>query len=61
MVAALAPLLVLAGVLVLLAVGVWPYGVGAALALSLLMLAAAFGFARFFLRHDTLVPPRSAG
>ena len=61
MVAALAPLLILAGLLVLVAVGAWPYGVGSALVLAVFLVAAGFGLARFFLRRDTLQPPRSAG
>jgi hypothetical protein len=57
MAAALVPIIFIVGLIVLFALGAWPYSIASAIVAVLLLVALALGLVRFLLRRDTMEPP----
>lgn len=57
MAAALVPIIFIVGLVVLFALGAWPYGIASAIIAVVLLVGLAFGLMRFLLRRDSLDPP----
>ncbi len=57
MAAALVPMIFIVGLIVLFALGAWPYGIASAIVAALLLVGLGVGLMRFLLRRDTMEPP----